>query len=211
VTVGLLVAACGSSGHAPQTFHPAGSTTPTASAPASSAPGGPGGVVIPPFGANAHVKMTSYLPKDADTAQAVVAAKDFLLAVLYADYTGGKDHRWMGYVSGPKVRSGLAAQLAQPGVTTESFRGTMRFWHMSAIKTAAAPKASVEVTECVDSSHALNTSLSTGKVLPRSKQLSTDENFYSNSDVLIKDRNGQWRVISILPAIYYPRAPECKK
>jgi hypothetical protein len=211
VTAGLLVAACGSSAHAPKTFHPAGSTTPPASAPASSAPGGPDGVAIPPFGANAHVKMTSYLPKDADTAQAVLAAKDFLLAVLYADYTGGQDHRWMDYVAGSKVRSGLAAQLAQPGVTTESFRGTMRFWHMSAIKTAAAPKATVEVTECVDSSHALNTSLSTGKVLPRSKQLSADENFYSNSDVLIKDRNGQWRVISIPPAIYYPRAPECKK
>ncbi|HEY7145971.1 MAG TPA: hypothetical protein VH637_17165 [Streptosporangiaceae bacterium] len=211
VTAGLLAAGCSSSAAKPGTFHPAGGTT----TPATSAAPTPGsttaaGLVMPPFGASAHIDMTSYAPKSHDTAQAVLAAKNFLLAVLYADYTGGKDHRWKGYVTGSRVRTGMTETLSQPGVTTESFQGTVKFWHMSAFKSKKGA-VSVTVTECVDSSHALNTSLSTGKVLPKSKQLPTDQNFYSNSDVLVKNSSGQWRVISILPQITYPRAVECKE
>ncbi len=210
VTAGLLAAGCGSSSPKPKIFHPAGDATPATSAAPSPASTTAGGLVLPPFGANAHIDMTSYSPKDSDTAQAVLAAKNFLLAVLYADYTGGKDHRWKDYVTGSRVRTGMTQTLSQPGITTESFKGTIRFWHMSAFKSAKGT-ISVTVTECVDSSRALNTGLRTGKVLPKGKQVPTDQNFYSNSDVLVKDPSGQWRVISILPTIYYPRAPECKK
>ena len=40
---------------------------------------------------------------------AVMAAKDFVLAVLYADYTGDRDQRWRSYAASPRVRTGLAA------------------------------------------------------------------------------------------------------
>jgi hypothetical protein len=153
--------------------------------------------------------MTSWRPARASEIPAVTAAKNFLLAVLYADYTGGQDHRWTGYISARKVRAGLDSTLAQPSVTTESFKGTVRFWHMSALS-VPGPKGAVEVTECVDSSRARNTRLATGKVLPRRQQVPANQNFYSNSDVLAKDSSGHWRVISIPPTIYYPRALECK-
>jgi hypothetical protein len=213
VSTGVLAVACGSAPS--QTFHPGGggSSAPVSTpAPASSDSGGTGAapLALPPFGKNAHVVMTSWLPASASEIPAVTTAKDFLLAVLYADYTGGRDHRWRGYVSAGKVRAGLASTLAQPGVTTESFRGTVRFWHMSALATPG-PKGTIEVTECVDSSRARNTSLATGKVLPRRRQVPADQNFYSNSDVLAKDSGGHWRVISIPPTIYYPRALECKE
>ena len=51
---------------------------------------GPGSVIMPPFGTNAHVIMTSWMPKDARLAQAVLTDKDYELAFLYAEYTGGK-------------------------------------------------------------------------------------------------------------------------
>src|SRR6266567_582841 len=213
LSTGVLTVACGSSAP-PQTFHPGGGSTTPVSTPAPASPGsggtGAAPLAVPPFGKNAHVAMTSWLPASASEIPAVTTAKDFLLAVLYADYTGGRDHRWRRYVSAGKVRVGLASTLAQPGVTTESFRGTVRFWHMSALE-APGPKGTVEVTECVDSSGARNTSLATGRVLPRRQQVRADQNFYRNSDVLAKDSSGHWRVISIPPTIYYPQALECKE
>jgi hypothetical protein len=213
VSTGLLAVACGSA--ATQTFHPAGGKSASATSspgPTSSAPSATGSesLTVPPFGKNAHIDMATWLPANAGEIRAVTTAKNFLLAVLYADYKGGRDHRWARYVSSQKVRTGLASTLTQPGVTTESFRGTIRFWHMSALA-VSGPKGTVEVTECVDSSHARNTSLTTGKVLPRRKQTPRDQNFYSNSDVLAKDSSGHWRVISIPPTIYYPQALECKE
>jgi hypothetical protein len=213
VSIGLLAVACSSG--APPTFHPVGGKSASAVSPpaptSSQSPGtGSESLTLPPFGKNAHIVMTSWLPAAASETPAVTTAKDFLLAVLYADYKGGRDHRWTSYVSSRSVKTGLASTLAQPGVTTESFRGTVRFWHMSVL---AAPgrKGTVEVTECVDSSHARNTSLATGKVLPGRRQTPGDQNFYSNSDVLAMDSSGHWRVISIPPTIYYPRALECKE
>jgi hypothetical protein len=213
LSAGVLIVACGSP--APPAFHPAGgksSGAASAPAPTPSASAGTGGqpLAMPPFGKNAHIVMTSWLPGDASEIPAVTAAKDFVLANLYADYTGGRDHRWRSYVSARKVKAGLAATLAQPGITTESFQGTIRFWHMSAVATRG-PKGTVEVTECVDSSRALNTSLASGKVLPHSQQTPKDQNFYLNSDVLAKDSSGQWRVTSIPPTLYYPQAVECKE
>lgn len=212
MSVSVLAAACGSA--APQTFHPggggsAGTATTPAPASATSAAATTGSFTRPPFGANAHVEMTSWHPASASEAAAVRTAKTFLLAVLYADYTGGRDHRWTSYVSSDRVRSGLAATLAAPSVTTESFTGTVRFWRMHASATSGA-KGTVAVTECVDSTHARNTDLKTGKVLPGSLQNPADQNYYSNTDVLALGSGGQWRVVSIPATIYYPQAQECK-
>jgi hypothetical protein len=208
VGIGVLAAGCGSS--APQAFHPdSGNTASPSSAPTSSPiqqANGPGGVTMPPFGHGAHAVMTRWQSARPAVRPAVLAAKDFVLAVLYADYTGGRDSRWQQYVSSPKVRAGLTSSLAVPSVTTESFTGTVRFWHMNAV----ASRGTVTVTECVDSARARNTSLKTGRVLPRRRQLPKNQNYYSNSDVLAKDTSGHWRVVSIPPTIYYPQAQECK-
>jgi hypothetical protein len=180
-------------------------------APRSPAPAPSGksqALITPPFGEGARVQMTAYLPRDRSEDAAVIAAKNFLIAVLYADYTGGRDRRWTRYVASPIPMKGMQQSLSQPGVTTESFRGTVRFWRMT-VSGTPGPKGTVEVTECGDSSRALNTSLKTGKVLPRRLQNSKDQNFYSNTDVLAK-RGNRWLVISIPPVIYYPRAFQCK-
>jgi hypothetical protein len=161
---------------------------------------------MPPFGHNAHVRMTHYSPAKPQLRAAVTTAKNFVLAVLYADYTGNKDSRWTAYVGNPKVRSGLAATLAVPSVTTESFRGTVRFWRMR----ATAAKGTVTVTECVDTRHARNTDLRSGRILPKRRQTRGNANFYSNTDVLAPDGSGHWRVIAIPATIYYPEASRCK-
>lgn len=204
----VLAAACGSA--TPKTFHPAGGTA--ASPPASAQASGSATstqLAVPPFGQNAHVAMTSWLPANSSEIPAVITAKDFLLAVLYADYTGNRDHRWTTYVAAGPARTGLARSLAVPGVTHESFTGTIRLWRMHALATSGA-KGSVEVTECVDSARVRNTGRRSGKVLPKRLQNTTDQNYYLNSDVLAKNTAGNWRIISISPAIYYPEAQECK-
>lgn len=206
---GLLAAAC--SATAPQTFHPesADSTAPSSAAPASSspAPAGPLALARPPFGHNAHVLMTPWMPASPGQKAAVTTAKDLVLAVLYADYTGDRDQRWRQYVASLRVRTGLTQTLDVPSVTTESFTGTVRFWRMHAERGA---RGTVLVTECVDTARARNTSLSTGKVLPPGQQTPHDQNYYLNSDVLARQSNGRWAVTSIPATVYYPQAQECK-
>jgi hypothetical protein len=206
-STGLLAAACGSPGPS-SSFVPGSASTTSASPAATTTQAGTDSLVVPPFGKNAHVVMTSWVPASADEVPAVITAKNFLLAILYADYTGGQDHRWNAYVSSLRVRSGMAATLAAPGVTTESFTGTIRIWRMNAVA-GTYGNNTISVTECIDSARALNTSLSTGKVLPSSEQNTTDQNYYSNTDVLARNASGQWTVISIPPDIYYPEASEC--
>jgi hypothetical protein len=213
VSTGLLAVACGSPGaSSSSSFHPGGvSSTPASSAASASQAGQPGAdsLVMPPFGKNARIVVPPWLPASASEARAVITAKNFLLAVLYADYTGGQDHRWKAYVSAARVLSGLGATLAAPDVTTESFTGTIRISHMNAVA-GTYGKNTVSVSFCQNSAHARNTSLSTGKVLPRSQQLSGNQNYYLNTYVLANNGAGRWAVISILPAIYYPEALECK-
>lgn len=206
VSTGLIATACGGSAGT-SSFKPGGSSTPASpGATTSQAQPSASSVVMPPFGKNVRIVMTPWLPARAGETPAVITAKNFLLAVLYADYTGGQDHRWEAYAGSSVVRNGMASTLAAPSVTTESFTGTIRIWHMSAI----AGKNTIAVTECVDSARARNTSLSTGQVLPRGQQNSTDQNYYSNTDILSRNAAGQWTVISIPATIYYPQALECK-
>lgn len=202
---GVLAVAC--SAAPTQTFHPAADSTAPSAAPSSSAPATTLTLVRPPFGHNAHVLMTPWMPGRPAERAAVMTAKDFVLAVLYADYTGDRDQRWRSYVTSARVRTGLADTLHVPSVTTESFTGTVRFWRMHAVREG---RDKLLVTECVDTLGARNTSLSTGKILPPGQQTKHDDNFYLNSDVLAKERSGRWVVVSIPTTVYYPQAQECK-
>ena len=92
-------------------------------------------------------------------------------------------------------------------MTTESFTGTVSFSHMRAIPDPTTA-GEVDVSECFDNSHSNNTDLQTGKVIP--DQAPPDQQYYLNTDVLARNRNGQWRVVSVYPVVYYPQAKECK-
>jgi hypothetical protein len=69
-------------------------------------------------------------------------------------------------------------------------------------------KGNLDVSGCFDNAQSLNTSRQTGQVIPATG--SPDQYYYRYTDQLAKDSSGQWQVTSDLPAIYYPRAKECK-
>jgi hypothetical protein len=207
-SITALMCGCGSQ-PPPATFHPAGSaaTGPQDTSVATSAPRQHGGPLAwPPFGRNVHILMPGWLPPDHSQVPAVIAAKDFLLAFLYAEYTSNRDHRWMGYTKGDVV-SALRANLAEPSVTKESFRGTIRFSQFRAFADPATQGA-LDVSECFDNAHSVNTSITTGK--PVNDNTPPDQHYYRNTDVLAKARNGHWRVVQVYPVVYYPQAKECK-
>ena len=199
----LALAACSSP--PPPAFNPGG---PASTAPATpmATSSGPGSVVMPPFGKNAHVIMTGWMPKDAGLAKAVLADKDYELAFLYAEYTGGKSQDWTSYVS-RTMELQVRAVLAKPDVTTESFKGTIKIFDMRVIRDPTVP-ADLDVSACFDNARAVNTSLSTGAVLPG--QSPSNDNYYRFTDQLAQSPTGQWQVISNYPLVYYPRAKECK-
>lgn len=208
VSVTALVSGCGSQPPA-ATFHPAGSvaTGPQDTSVATPMPvkhGGP--LAWPPFGRNAHIVMPSWLPPDHSQVPAVIAAKDFLLAFLYAEYTGNRDHRWLAYAKGDVV-SALRANLAEPSVTKESFRGIIRFSQFRAFADPATQGA-LDISECFNNAHSVNTSIITGK--PVKDNTPADQHYYRNTDVLAKSAGGRWQVIKVYPVIYYPQAKECK-
>ncbi len=210
VVSGLLMTGCASA--ASPAFRPAGVATPGQTAPAArtAAAAGrahdtAGALERPPFGGNVRIVMPGWLPADPRQVPAVIAAKDFLLAFLYAQYRGNQDGRWTAFVSGPVFRA-LQANLSVPSVTTESFTGTIIFSHLRAYPDPTAAGA-IDVSECFDNSHSRNTDLATGKTL--ADRLPADRHYYMNTDVMAK-ANGRWRVISVYPVVYYPRAAECK-
>jgi len=197
------LAACSSP--PPPAFNPGGPAS-TAPATAMATSSAPGSVVMPPFGKNAHVIMTGWMPQDPGLARAVLTDKDYELAFLYAEYTGGKSLHWASYVS-RTMELQVRAVLAKPDVTTESFKGTIRIFKMRAIRDPVVP-ADVDVSACFDNAQALNTSLGTGAVLPG--QSPSDDNYYRFTDQLAPASDGRWQVISNYPIVYYPRAKECK-
>lgn len=202
--IALLVAACGSA-KAGQTFHPTGTASSAAAAPVATQ-ASTEGLTWPPFGDQAHVVMPAWMPGQASQTAAVVANKNFLLALLYAEYRGDRDHRWRAYV-GAGLRPPLSAQLAQPDVTTQSFTGTIRFSHMSSFPDPAH-KGAVDVVQCFDNSHSTNTSIRTGRPVPDNTP--ADQHYYQTTNVLARGSDGTWQVIAMYPPIYYPRAVECK-
>jgi hypothetical protein len=189
----------------PPAFNPGG---PASAAPATpvATSSGPDSVVMPPFGKNAHVIMTDWMPEDARMAKAVLADKDYELAFLYAEYTGGKSQDWTAYVN-HTMELQVRALLAKPEVTGESFKGTIRIFKMRVIRDPAVP-GDLDVSACFDNARAVNTSLSTGAVLPG--QSPSNDNYYRFTDQLTQSPTGQWQVVGNYPLAYYPRAKECK-
>lgn len=219
VTVGALTAlvllgaaACSSSG-APQP--PASAFLPSSATASASAASAAAGYVMPPFGSNAHVTMTSYTPSVAAEAGAVNADKDFQLAYLYAEYTGGKDTSWTDYVAPGGAQTTVEQSLTGASVTTESFKGSVSYFDMSVIPDPTT-KSAYDVLSCMDSAGAVTTNLTTGAVVPEpsssvsSSSGATDQDYERLGDILLQDSTGQWQVISSFPTIYYPQAPECK-
>jgi hypothetical protein len=218
ITGGLLATGCGAG--TPAAFRPAGASAGTSAgagtATGTGAAGRTGNLASPahraagplhwpPFGGNVHIVMPGWLPADPGQVPAVIAAKDFLLAFLYAEYRGNQDDRWTGYASGP-VLSALKANLSEPSVTTESFTGTIIFSHMRAFPDPATVGA-IDVSECFDNAGSRNTDLATGKSI--ADRIPASQHYYMNTDVMAST-NGQWRVISVYPVVYYPQAQECK-
>lgn len=205
VSAAFLIAACASKPSQP--FHPTGSLPAGAPGPGSSSSRPQAdGLAWPPFGAQVHVIMPGWKPSKSREAAAVVVNKNFLLALLYAEYRGNQDSRWQAYVS-PRLQPALKAQLAKPDVTTESFTGTIRFSHMSAFPDPTV-KGALDVAQCFDNAKATNTSISTGRPIPDHTPAS--QHYYRTTNVLLPDQSGTWQVVAIYPTVYYPRAPECK-
>jgi hypothetical protein len=202
----LLAATACSARPAASTFTPAGGGSPAGASAAPAAAGSPGGYVMPPFGKNVHIQMTSWLPADANQAQAVNADKDYELAFLYAEYRGGQDQSWENYVS-PVMKAGVQQSLQATDVTTESFTGTIEYFDMSAIPDPLV-KGDLDVSACFDNAGSSNTDITTGKVIPDTT--SADSHYVRISDELRKNSAGQWQVASSLPAVYYPQATQCK-
>jgi hypothetical protein len=193
-----ILAAAGCASPPPPPFHPGGQVSAT--------PQGTGSVTMPPFGKDAHVVMTGWLPGNASLARAVITDKDYELAYLYSEYTGGRDDSWASYVTdamGEADRSALSAK----DVTTESFKGTIRIFDMRLIRDPTI-KADVDVSACFDNAQAVNTNLATGAVLPG--QSPSDSNYYRYTDELAPAPGGQWQVTSSYAPVYYPQAKECK-
>jgi hypothetical protein len=201
----LAVTACSSAGPA-ATFTPGSAGLSTAGAPASDAAANPGGYVMPPFGPNAHIEMTSWLPANASEAAAVNTDKSYELAFLYAEYKGGQDDSWVNYVS-QVMRTAVEQSLQAPDVATESFTGTIKYFDMGVIADPEV-KGDLDVSACFDNAGSSNTNRSTGAVIPDTS--APNSHYVRISDELRKDSAGQWQVVSSLPAVYYPEASQCK-
>ncbi len=203
----LAVAAC-SHTQTVGRFKPAGA------GPASAGAGGgepsaavaPSGYVMPAFGKNVRIEMTSRLPANAAQAKAVNTDKDYELAFLYSEYRGGQDLGWVSYVS-PVMQAAVQQGLRAKSVTTESFTGTIRYFDMRVIPDPLV-HGDLDVSTCFDNAKSSNTNLTTGAVLPEAG--SPDSHYVRIADELRKNSAGQWQVVSSLPAVYYPRARECK-
>jgi hypothetical protein len=198
-----VLAGCGSS--QPPPFNPGGPESAAAATPLAQQTG-PAGVTMPPFGKNAHVVMTSWMPKTASLARAVLTDKDYELAYLYAEYTGGQSSDWTSYLD-TAMETQVQGVLAGQDVVTESFKGTIMIFDMTAIHDPVIP-ADVDVSACFDNAQAVNTSLSSGAVLPG--QTPSDSNYYRYTDELAPTSSGRWQVVAAYQDIYYPQAKECK-
>jgi hypothetical protein len=199
----LGVAACASGGGTkPATFHPGGTMAGAAAAPSAAA----GGVTMPPFGKNVHIDMTTWKPADPGQAQAVLTDKNYELAYLYAEYTGGADQSWTSYVNA-NMQTEVQQAMTQPGIAGQSFTGTIRFFDMQVVPDPTVT-GDLDVSSCFDNAQSDNTDLKTGKVIPST--VPADQHYYRYTDQLAKDPSGSWQVIANLPPVYYPRAKECK-
>jgi hypothetical protein len=202
----LAAATACTSSQSPGTFTPGGGTSVAATAGQSGAGQAGPQFVMPPFGPNVHIEMTAWLPGNAAQRQAVITDKDYELAFLYSEYKGGQDQGWVSYVSS-KMQPAVTQVLRAKNVTTESFKGTIRYFDMRVIPDPLV-HGDFDVSSCFDNAGAQNTNLTTGTVLPDTS--SPDSHYVRVTDELRKNSAGQWQVVSSLPAVYYPNAKECK-
>ena len=201
-----LFAAAACSGQSASTFTPEGGGSAAAAGGQASGGAASAGYVMPPFGANVHVQMTSWLPVSAPQAAAVNTDKSYELAYLYAEYKGGQDQRWVNYVSSV-MQTAVQQSLQATDVTTESFTGTIEYFDMSVIPDPLIT-GDLDVSTCFDNAGSSNTNLTTGAVIPDTAP--PDSHYVRISDELRTDSAGQWQVVSSLPAVYYPEASQCK-
>jgi hypothetical protein len=205
VTVAVLAAAA-CSGHSGSTFTPEGGGSSTASGQAASGDTSSPGYVMPPFGSDVHIEMTSWVPVGGSHIAAANVDKSYELAYLYAEYKGGQDDSWVNYVS-PVMKTAIQQSLQGSDVTSESFTGTIKYFDMSVIPDPLV-KGDLDVSTCFDNAGSSNTDITTGKVIPDTS--SPNSHYVRISDELRKNSAGQWQVVSSLPPVYYPQAKQCK-
>jgi hypothetical protein len=119
---------------------------------------------------------------------------------------GGQDQSWVSYVSSI-MQSAVQQSLRATDGTTESFTGTISYFGTRVIPDPLV-HGDLAVSSCFDNAGSSNTNLSTGAVLPDTSP--ADSHYVRITAELRKDSAGQWQVTSSLPAVYYPRAEECK-
>jgi len=149
-----------------------------------------GSLTWPPFGGNVHIFMPGWLPP-IGRGPAVVAAKNFLLAFLYAEYRETRTTAGRGTF--PGMCSAHSRRISVSQRDTESFTGAISFSHMRAYPDPTTTGA-IDVSECFDNSASHNTSLATGKIIP--DRIPADQHYYRNTDVMAR-KNGQWNVVSV--------------
>jgi hypothetical protein len=207
----LATAACssgsGSSGNDPNGTLPTASAPPTTAAASPTAAAPRLGYVMPPFGKDVSIQMTSWMPGDANQARAVIADKNYELAFLYSEYKGGKDQQWTKYAT-PVMQREIMSVLTGQDVTTESFTGTIRYFKMRVIPDPTVA-GRLDVSSCFDNAKSSNTSLKTGAVLPGTAN--ANQHYVRITDQLAKNASGEWQVAASLPPVYYPQAKECKQ
>src|SRR6266567_1819533 len=103
------------------------------------------------------------------------------------------------------MRRDFGRALAKRDVTTESFRGTVRFTHMRAFPDPGH-KGAIDVSACYDNSHAVNTRISTGKTVP--DRIPAADHYLRYTDILTSGGAGNWHVIGNYPDVFYPQARE---
>jgi hypothetical protein len=206
LAVVTLLAAGACSAQSAGTFTPGVTGSAAAAGPASdAATSAGGGYVMPPFGKNVKIEMTSWLPGNASQAAAVSVDKDYELAFLYAEYRSGQDNSWENYV-GSVMQTEVQATLQASDVTTESFTGTVKYFDMSVIPDPLV-KGDLDVSACFDNAGASNTSAATGKVIPATSSSGSAYVLVTNE---LREESGQWQVVSGLPSVSYPQAAQCK-
>jgi hypothetical protein len=208
----LATAACSGGPNSSSSSSDPNGTLPMASGPATTAAASPSaaasklGYVMPPFGKDVRIQMTSWIPVDADQARAVVADKNYELAFLYAEYKAGQDQQWAKYVT-PVMQREIMSVLTGQDVTTESFTGTIRYFKMRVIPDPTVP-GRLDVSSCFDNAKSSNTDIKTGAVLPDT--VTANQHYVRVTDQLAKSAAGAWQVAASLPPVYYPQAKECK-
>lgn len=194
-----LSAACGS--QSPGTFHPEGNSV-AANSPPVSTPSGP----VPFPG-----KVTfDFDPLPSDPTQYAVATADrkFVLAYYYAVYTGGKSQAYASYTGEKSVQLSVAANVTQQVNEHRGYSGVTKYFDTT-VQSVPGLNGEQQVSYCVDESQLHHTDIRTGRVVP--KGYSADHQFYLESDMLAKSKQGAWQVVGTL-VTYYPngQARECK-